>query len=142
MNAAQVIALINQYITSNGIGAITGPILNQVLQAIVNLFTATYPPAQTVTTSTLFTFTLSMFRVGFQRTLNVAAFNVQLPAGALVGQEFVIQDLQGNFQSYPVTVLPPAGQTITGRPSYTISEDFGTARFTYYGSSLWGVEAG
>lgn len=140
MTPTQILALINQYIVSNGQGLINGPILNQILTAIVGLFTNSAPAARIVTLSTNMTMLASDFRVGFQRTLNLATTQVQLIAIA-VGDEVVIQDLSGNFNAYPVTILPPAGNTFSGgRTSYVMNQNNQTARFAYYGSNIWGTE--
>lgn len=140
MTPTAIIALINQYIISNGQGLITGPILNGILIDIVNLFTTSTPAYRIVSTSTLQTLTTTDFRVGFLRNLNLAAMNVQLVI-ITPGQEVVLQDLAGNFSAYPVTVLPPAGMTFSGgRTAYVMNEDNQTARFAYYGQNLWGVE--
>ena len=142
MTPAQILALINAVIVSNDIGAITGPQLNVILTAIVNLFTTNPNTPQIVTASTPLTIVATTLRYGFQRTLSLAAMNAQLPAltAGQIGTEFVLQDLVGNFSAYPVTVLPPAGQTIVGRNSYVMNEDNQTSRFYFYGANLWGVE--
>jgi len=140
MTPTQILALINQYIVSNGVGAITGPILNNILTQIVNLFTTSSFASRIITASTAQTLLSSDYRVGFLRTLNLNATTVQL-IGITVGNEVIIQDLAGNFSTYPVTVLPPAGSTFSGgRASYAMNEDNQTARFAYYGSNIWGVE--
>lgn len=140
MTPTQILALINQYIVSNGVGQITGPILNEILTAIVNLFSTAAPAYRTISLSTNTTLLTTDYRVGFLRTLNLATTQVQLVT-ITPGNEFVIQDLAGNFSTYPVTVLPPAGmQFAGGRTTYVMNEDNQTARFAYYGQNLWGVE--
>lgn len=140
MTPTQIIALINQYIVSNGVGGITGPILNQILVDIVNLFTSSAPAYRIVSVSTALTMLATDFRIGFLRTLNLAPTAVQLIA-ITPGNEVVIQDLAGNFSAYPITVSPPAGMTFAGgRTTYIMNEDNQTARFAYYGSNIWGVE--
>jgi hypothetical protein len=140
MTPAAILALINQQITSNGMGAITGPILNNILSLIVGLFTSVSPASKVVSASTTYTFLSTDVRVGFLRTLNLAATTVQLVAIG-VGSEVIIQDLAGNFSAYPVTVLPPAGTTFSGgRTTYVMNEDNQTARFAFYGNNIFGVE--
>jgi hypothetical protein len=140
MTPAQILALIASTIVTNGVGGITAANLAPILDAIVNLFTTTSPAARLVSASTTLTIAVADFRIGFQRTVNLAAFNAQLPSGASIGQEFVLQDLVGNLSQYPVTVLPPAGMSIVGRASYVMNEDNQTSRFAYYGANIWGVE--
>ncbi len=141
MTPAQVLAIINAMITSNGVGAITGPVLNDVLTLIIGLFTTAPAMARTVSASTPATIALTDGRVGFLRSTGLAATTAQLPAGAAVDQEFVVQDLSGNFFNFPITVLAPAGQTLAGgRSQYVMNENNQTARFAYYGSNVWGVE--
>ena len=140
MTPAQILALIASTIVTNGIGGITAANLAPILNAIVNLFTTTSPAARIYSASTTLTIAVTDFRVGLQRTINLNAMNAQLPLAAAIGQEFVLQDLAGNFSQYPVTVLPPAGMTIVGRASYVMNEDNQTSRFAFYGANLWGVE--
>ena len=142
MTPAQILALIASTIVTNGVGAITAANLAPILNAIVNLFTTTSPAARIYSVSTTLTIALTDFRIGLQRTINLAAFNAQLPTPGPtnIGQEWVIQDLSGNLSGYPVTVLPPAGMTIVGRASYVMNEDNQTSRFAFYGANLWGVE--
>ena len=140
MTPAQILALIASTIVTNGIGGITAANLAPILNAIVNLFTTTSPAARIYSASTTLTIAATDFRVGLQRLINLNAMNAQLPLAAAIGQEFVLQDLAGNFSQYPVTVLPPAGMTIVGRASYVMNEDNQTSRFAFYGANLWGVE--
>ena len=140
MTPAQILALIASTIVTNGIGGITAANLAPILNAIVNLFTTTSPAARIYSASTTLTIAVTDFRVGLQRLINLNAMNAQLPLAAAIGQEFVLQDLAGNFSQYPVTVLPPAGMTIVGRASYVMNEDNQTSRFAFYGANLWGVE--
>lgn len=140
MTPTAIIAQINQFIVSNGVGGITGPILNQILVAICNLFVANAPAYRIVSTSTNFTLLASDFRIGLLRTLSLATTQIQLISIA-PGSEIVIQDLAGNFNAYPVTLLPPAGMTFSGgRTSYVMNQDNQTGRFAFYGQNIWGVE--
>lgn len=140
MTPTQVIALINQYVISNGVGSITGPILNNVLQAIVGLFTAPSPASRIVATSTTLAILAADYAIGMQRLINLAPFVANLPADAAIGQTFKLQDLTGTFAAYPATVTPPAGHTINTRANYVMNEDNQTAYFQFYGSGVWGVD--
>ena len=106
MTPTQILALINQYIVSNGVGAITAPILNNILTQIVNLFSSTIPNNRIVSASTALTLLATDVRVGFLRTLNLAPTPVQLLA-VPAGYEVILQDLAGNFSIYPLTISPP-----------------------------------
>ena len=142
MTPAQIIALINAQITSNGIGAITGPILNNLLQLIVGLFTSPTGsfPARLVSTSTALNILLTDYAIGLQRTFSLSAMTINLPSGATIGQSFVIDDLVGNLNAYPATLTPPVGQTIAGRATYVMDQNFQSAIVRYYGANVWGIE--
>ena len=140
MTPAQIIAIINAQIVSNGIGGITGPVLNSILVAICNLFTSAPSASRIVSASTAFTTLATDVRIGFLRTLSLAPTAVQLYAYP-TGSEIILQDLAGNFSTYPVTLSAPAGQTFSGgRTTYVMNEDNQTARFYFYGSNILGVE--
>jgi len=68
-----------------------------------------------------------------------AAMTVNLAAtGTLVlNQVFEVEDLSMNLGSGLVTVVPPAGHTIRGQPSFIMNKDGQSARFKYYGTNLW-----
>lgn len=140
MTPAAILALINQYIVSNGVGGITGPILNSILTSIVNLFTTgSVASARIVTASTTLTVLLTDQSIGLQRNFGLSAMIVQLPSGILIGQQFTIEDLVGNLQAYPATVTPPPGHAIAGLPTYVMNEDRQSSTFRYYGASVWSV---
>ena len=139
MTPTQLISLINAEINDNTPDGITGEILNNILVQMINLQQSSLT-GRLITSSAAVTLLATDFRVGFNRTAGLAATQVQLvvPSG---GPEVVIQDLAGNFSTYPLTVSPPGGQYFAGnRTTYTMNEDNQTARFAYYGSGLWGVE--
>lgn len=100
-------------------------------------------PARVVTTSVNMNLLLTDYRVGFFRTVGVAAFNAQLPTGAQNGQEFVIEDLNKTMNGAPVTVLPPAGDTIAGDANFVMNINKQCARFTRYengATDVWSVK--
>ena len=139
MTPTQILALINQYIISNGAGLITGPVLNNILTQIVNLFiTQNTATSRIIATSSTLTVLTSDQYIGLQRNFSLAAMNIDLP-NASAGQAFTITDLVGNLNSYPATVIPPAGQNITGRANFVMNEDFQSATFRYYGANIWGL---
>jgi hypothetical protein len=102
---------------------------------------ANIKPAVVITTSANFTIMAAQYHIGLARTAAPAATQITLPtlgAGA-VGQEFVIEDLVGNFNAFNVTVVPPAGNTIAGLASTVLNRDGQSAKFTWYGDNLWSV---
>lgn len=142
MTPAQILALINMQIISNGVGQITGPILNNILVQIVNLFTTVVPASRVVNSSSALAVLLTDNRIGINRTTSLSAMTTALPSGATPGQEFILADLSGNMNAYPNVVSAPAGTTFSGgRTTYTMNENNQTVRFAYYGQNLWGVEA-
>jgi hypothetical protein len=95
---------------------------------------------QVVASSGNFTLTASQYRVGLQRTTSPATTMITLPTlpNSAAGQQFVIEDLQGNFNGFPVTVVPPAG-TISGHSQEVLDLDRGSWTFTWYGNNIWSV---
>lgn len=97
-------------------------------------------PARIVVSSAPLNVLLSDYRIGLNRSAGVAAMNILLPAvtNANIGQEWVIEDLKGNLQGAPATVIPPVG-TITDAANYVMTENKQSATFAYYGTNLWSV---
>jgi hypothetical protein len=114
--------------------------LTQLWQAILG-FGGTLRPAAIVTLSSGLVMTAAMYRVGFNRTASVTATAVNLPPNGTVqaGQEFVIEDLAGNFDGFPVTLVPSAG-TIGGEPQWVLNKPGQSATIGYYGSNLWSIK--
>ena len=139
MTPTQILALINTYIVSNGVGAITGPILNNILTQIVNLFSVVSGSTTRIVSSsnTLSILTSDQY-VALQRNFSLAAMAINLPSIS-AGQSFTIEDVVGNLQAYPATVVPPVGQTLAGRANYVMNEDFQSTTFRYYGSNVWSI---
>lgn len=100
---------------------------------------ANIKPARIVTSSALLNLVTGDYAIGFARVAGLAAQVAQLPAGAQVGQEFVLEDLIGNFNAFPVTVIPPGGDSIAGLANFAMSIDRGSRKFRRYGSNLWSV---
>jgi hypothetical protein len=115
--------------------------LTQLWQAITG-FGGIIRPAQIVTLSSALVMTTAMYRIGFNRTASLSATAVSLPAngGVTPGQEFVIEDLAGNFQAFPITLTPSAG-TIGGKAEFVLNKNGQSATIGYYGSNLWGIKA-
>lgn len=99
-------------------------------------------PSRTVTVSTALAITVADYAVGLARIAAPAPTAASLPSAAQDGQEFVIEDLVGNFNTYPVTVSPPAGDNIVGKGTFILNINGQSARFRKYsqgGSSIWSV---
>lgn len=98
-------------------------------------------PAVVIPTSVNFTIDPSQYRIGLARAAAPSVTQVTLPTlgNDAIGQEFVIEDLVGNFKNFPVTIAPPAGQTIAGKPQWVLNVDRQSATLTWYGSNLWSI---
>jgi len=88
-------------------------------------------PARIVTSSASFTLSNNDGMVMLNRTTGLAAMNITFPVTPANGQTIKIADAVGNFQSYPVTMIPNSGQSIAGLP--------GNAKLTQNGWT-WGFE--
>jgi hypothetical protein len=102
---------------------------------------ANIKPAEVVTASANFAITAAQYHIGLARTAAPAATQITLPmlTDASAGQEFVIEDLVSNFNAFPVTIVPPAGQSIAGLAKKVLNQDGQSAKFTWYGNNLWSV---
>lgn len=64
-----------------------------------------------------------------------------LPAAASNGREIWIEDLLGSFDTNPVVVSAPVGQTIAGLPTWTCNVRRQCARFRFYDDvDTWSVK--
>lgn len=89
--------------------------------------------ATIVTSSAALNLSLNQRAVAMLRSAAPAAQAVTLPAGANSGKEFVITDVQGNLQPYPVTVTPlGAGETIAGAANYVMNRNFQETTFRLF----------
>jgi hypothetical protein len=75
--------------------------------------------------------------IGLRRTTAPRATTALLPRDVRPGRAFVFDDLAGNAFDHPVTVIPPRGHTINGRPSWILKESYGHAKFRFYGHRTW-----
>lgn len=102
---------------------------------------ANIKPATVITASANINITAAEYHIGFARTAAPAALTATLPqlTDEQAGQEFVLEDLVGNFNAFPVTVEPQAGQTISGLAQKILNQDGQSAKFTWYGNNLWSV---
>jgi hypothetical protein len=118
--------------------------LTQLWQAILG-FGGTLRPGQIVTLSSQLVMTSAMYRIGFNRTAALTQTTVLLPPNGTLPssgqvQEFVIEDLAGNFGQFPITLIPSAG-TIGGKAEAVLNKNGQSATVAYYGSNLWGIKA-
>lgn len=103
---------------------------------------AAIKPAAVIAASANVNIAVNQYALGFARVAGIAALNAQLPGAAQVGQEFVIEDLIGNFNAFPVTVLPPGGDTIASAANWICNRDKGSWTFRKYANNFWGVKNG
>lgn len=107
------------------------------------LIGAANKPARVVTVSTPLVIAVTDYAIGLARVAAPAAVAASLPPGAANGQEFVLEDLVGNFNAFPVTVSPPAGDNIIGQANYVLNINGQSAKFRKYaqgGTSTWSVK--
>ena len=107
------------------------------------LQTATLYPSRIVTTSGAFTMTTADAggAVGLNRAISPGVSSTTLPSNAQAGQIYAIEDLNRNFQAYPVTVNAPAGMTIGTAADVVLNSNGQCAYFRYYGSNVWSFKA-
>jgi hypothetical protein len=108
-------------------------------QMAAMLQTSTLFPARIVTASGPFVLTRSDANggVGLNRTTGVGVSSTTLPSTAADGDEYAIEDLNKNFNAYPVTVNAPAGMTIAGAAAGVLNVNGQCGYFRYYGSNVW-----
>lgn len=99
-------------------------------------FPALNNPARVVTASTNFTLANTDFAVGLNRTSSPAATSITMPPAPLNGQEIEVADLADNFNLFPVTMVPNAGQMMVGTTKLTVNRQVGKFRF-YTTGNLW-----
>lgn len=87
--------------------------------------------------SSNFAISSSDFAIGLRRTVKPHATVVRLPADAKPGQEFAIDDLAGNFNKFPVTIVAPAGHSFRDSHEFVLNEDGQSATVRYYGAKRW-----
>lgn len=96
-------------------------------------------PARIITTSTNTTLLPTDYRIGIRRTSGVATFDIQL-ISIPVGNSVRISDLIGNFNAFPVRILPPATHDLANASNFTLNVNKQSAEFAYFGSLHWDIE--
>lgn len=140
-----VSAAVAQYIQNQlGIAVVDDGNLANFVTNLTNAIQtgANIKPAAIIAASANLNITAANYALGFLRTVAPAALNAQLPNNAQNGQEFVIEDLANNFNAFPVTVLPPAGDSIAGAAAWLCQVDGGSWKFRKYAngaSNVWSV---
>jgi hypothetical protein len=76
--------------------------------------------------------------VCLDRRRNPHATMVRLPADAEPDQVFVVDDCSENARTFPVTIVPPEGHTISGWR--ILAGDGGSFRVRYFGDKTWRTE--
>ena len=124
-----------------GVNVLDDGNLSGFVSNLISAIGVTPRPSRVVTSSSTLSLSLSDYRVGLERSIAVMPMNVDLPSGAGNGQEFVVEDLQGNFNSAPITFIAPGGTSIaTGGTEYLFQEDFGSILFAFYATNnKWSV---
>lgn len=102
-----------------------------------------YQPARIQTASGAFTINqLTDYAIGFNRTTSLAASSGTLPNNPSQGQVFCFEDLAGNAQQYPISLIPAVGFSIANLPGdLVINDNRGWAQLRYYGSNIWSATA-
>jgi hypothetical protein len=90
--------------------------------------------AQIVTSSAQLDLTTDQHAIGLMHEQQPAAQTIILPPGARGGYVVVIDDLFGNLTNFPVKIVARPGETIVGRPSFTMNRNFSHVVFRLYAS--------
>lgn len=99
-------------------------------------------PARIVTVSTPLVIATGDYAVGLLRVAGIAAMTATLPAGAQVGQEYALEDLNKSFAQFPVTVSPPGGDNIAGDATFVCNVNKQSVKFRRYAvGGAWSVKA-
>jgi hypothetical protein len=94
-------------------------------------------PARVVTSSASFTLGNFDGAVGLARVSSLAPTSITMPVSPTNGQKIYIEDLIGNFNSYPVTMIPNSGQNIAGLPANALLNiNRQSARLTFYSTGV------
>lgn len=98
-------------------------------------------PARIVTINAV-VFAPADYAVGLLRTAGIAAGTASLPAGAQIGQEFELADLNKSFAGNPITVTPPGGDNIAGDANFICNINKQVVRFKRYANpGAWSVKS-
>jgi hypothetical protein len=99
-------------------------------------------PVRIVATSGAFVMSAADGAVGLARTTTPAPSSTTLPStGLFDGQVQSIEDLIGNFNTYPVTVSAPAGTNIAGMDEIVLNVPRQCAYFKWYADlNAWSVK--
>lgn len=101
---------------------------------------ATQNPARVVTTSGAFTITRSdvFGGIGLDRTSSPGTSSSTLPANAVSGDVYEIEDLADNFNQFPVTMNFPGGTSGPGGAASVVLNVSGqSAQFRLYPDNIW-----
>ncbi len=101
--------------------------------------TASLYPSRIVAASGVFVMTNADANggIGLNRLAALGVSSTTLPATALAGQLYAIEDLAKNFNAYPVTVNAPAGMTLAGAAAVVLNVNGQCGFFRFYGSNIW-----
>ena len=141
--ASMISAAVANYISNTlGISVLDDGNLSALVANLTSAIStgSTIKPGRIVTSSATLNMLYTDYAIGLQRSVGAAAQTVNLPTTNLaVNQEFRVDDLQGNFQADPITLVPPAGHNIAGLATWPLNINRGSWIPHYYGSSTWGI---
>lgn len=134
MLAQFIVNQLNEAVLDNGSLA---TLVTQLTAAIQQ--SATQKPARTVTTAATVPLLLTDWYVGVDNTSG-GALAIDLPAGAGIGQEFVVEDWGGNASNAtPLNVVANGGATFKdGKGTKAITEFWGALIVVYGATNQWG----
>lgn len=113
--------------------AFSSSIIN-VGSGTINTFSGVIP-ATVVTTSPFFATTSNVF-IGVNN-IGLVPFSVVLPANPVTGQTFIVKDVSGTAELFPITITA-IGHTIDGSPSATINTNYGSVTLVFNGTD-WSI---
>jgi hypothetical protein len=111
------------------------------LTAALALASGTRPARIVTSSAALSILAASDYAIALNRTAAVAAMAVTLDPATSIGQEFVLEDVQGNLAPPNQATVSFAGGTINKNPNYVMAENFMSVKFRYYGSNIWSASA-
>jgi hypothetical protein len=99
-------------------------------------FNPTSQLTRIVTASGVFVTNASDGAIGLNRSAALATSTTTLPVPS-VGKTYAYEDLAGNFNAFPLTIIAPGGHLISGLSSVVLNVNHQVSNFRYYGSNVW-----
>lgn len=119
----------------SGIVEVTGSLAVSGTQSVFSQYGGlSYYP--NIVTALPYTGTLTDYIIAVSAS---AGPGVELP-GSQFGKAFIVKDVSGSATTDNISVTAAGGALINGSPTYTITSDFGSAQFVYFGpGNGWGT---